>query len=54
VVRNGEFRIEFNGAIEVGDGAVQIALGFFGKATAVVVWRERGNLSCGDSRKHQT
>jgi len=31
-----------------------IAFGFSGKATVVVVRRERGSLSCGDSRKHQT
>ena len=52
--KNGELRSEFNGAVVVGDGAVVIALAFFGKATVVVLRRERGSLSCGDSRKHQT
>lgn len=54
VVGTGVFRIELNGAVVVGDSAVVIALGFSGKATFVVVRRERGNLSCGDSREHQT
>jgi hypothetical protein len=54
VVGTGVFRIKFDGAVVVGDGAVHIVVGLFGKAALVVVRRERGSLSCGDSRKHQT